>query len=159
MEQHSGTFDDFQNRGQGEREQDFTADKWYNNNRPNYAIDATGATVIPAVTAIDSNLPDGNQNAFTFARAAFDYIRNNIEIHLPSRRPELCWLPAKSGPQCLLDGQGDCDEQTNAFLSLLRVKGIPGWYVFGILFESILHKMGSPRMGIHSTSDVHRLVQ
>ena len=134
LEQHSGTFDDFQNRGQGEREQDFTADKWYNNNRPNYAIDATGATVIAAVTAIDSNLPDGNQNAFTFARAAFDYIRNNIEYYTCPPGDQSCaGLPAKSGPQCLLDGQGDCDEQTNAFLSLLRVKGIPGWYVFGIL--------------------------
>ena len=30
----------------------------------------------------------------------------------------------------------DCDEQTNAFFSLLRTKMIPGWYVFGALTDS-----------------------
>ena len=33
-------------------------------------------------------------------------------------------------------GIGDCDEQTNAFLSILRTKGIPGWYVLGALTDS-----------------------
>tara|TARA_B100000459_G_C8595812_1_gene209724 strand:+ start:206 stop:1639 length:1434 start_codon:yes stop_codon:yes gene_type:complete len=129
LEEHSGTFDDFQNRGNGERESEFTAIRWYDKNRPDYAIDATAANVIAAVSAIDSNLPDGNQNAFTFAKAAFDYIRDNIEYYTDPTSKSA----ALSGPSCLAAGQGDCDEQTNAFLSLLRAKGIPGWYVFGIL--------------------------
>ena len=132
LEQNSGTFDDFENRGGGERVDDFTAIRWYNKNRGdpnNYAIDATGATVIAAVSAIDSNLPDGNQNAFKFAKAAFDYIRENIVYYTDPGSGSV----ALSGPACLAAGQGDCDEQTNAFLSLLRAKGIPGWYVFGIL--------------------------
>ena len=129
LEDNSGTFDDLANRGGGEREDDFTAVRWYNKNRPDYAIDATAANVIAAVSAIDSNLPEDNQNAFTFARAAFDYIRENIEYYTE----EGSGSSALSGPACLAAGQGDCDEQTNAFLSLLRAKGIPGWYVFGIL--------------------------
>ena len=129
LEDNSGTFDDLANRGGGEREDDFTAIRWYNKNRPDYAIDATAANVIAAVSAIDSNLPEDNQNAFTFARAAFDYIRENIEYYTE----EGSGSSALSGPACLAAGQGDCDEQTNAFLSLLRAKGIPGWYVFGIL--------------------------
>jgi len=129
LEQNSGTFDDLENRGGGERVDDFTAIRWYNKNRPDYAIDATGATVIAAVSAIDSNLPENNQNAFKFAKAAFDYIRENIEYYTEPGSGS----PALSGPACLAAGQGDCDEQTNAFLSLLRAKGIPGWYVFGIL--------------------------
>ena len=129
LEENSGTFDDLQNRGSGDRTEEFTAIRWYNKNRPNYAIDATAANVIAAVSTIDSNLPDGNQNAYAFARAAFDYIRENIEYYTdPSSGTS-----ALSGPACLAAGQGDCDEQTNAFLSLLRAKGIPGWYVFGIL--------------------------
>ena len=123
VEENSGTFDDFQNRGDGERTGDFTALRWYNKNRPDHAIDATAANVIAAVSAIDSNLPDGNQNAFTFAKAAFDYIRENIEYYTE----EGAGTAALSGPSCLAAGQGDCDEQTNAFLSLLRAKGIPGW--------------------------------
>ena len=82
-----------------------------------------------AVEAIDSNLPEDNKNAFTFAKAAFDYIRENIDYYTEIGSGKL----PLSGPACLLAEQGDCDEQTNAFLSLLRVKGIPGWYVFGIL--------------------------
>ena len=132
VEEHSGTFDDLQNRGGGERVNDFTATQWYNKERgdpQNYAIDATGATVIAAVSAIDSNLPEDNQNAFKFAKAAFDYIRENIVYYTDPGSGSV----ALSGPACLAAGQGDCDEQTNAFLSLLRAKGIPGWYVFGIL--------------------------
>jgi len=129
VEENSGTFDDFLNRGDGERADDFTALRWYNKNRPDYAIDSTAANVIAAVSAIDSNLPNGNQNAFTFAKAAFDYVRENIEYYTE----EGSGTAALSGPSCLAAGQGDCDEQTNAFLSLLRAKGIPGWYVFGVL--------------------------
>jgi len=134
LEQHSGTFDDLQDRGGGDRTDDFTDLQWYDKNRPDHAIDATAANVIAAVSAIDSNLPDGNQNAFTFARAAFDYIKDNIVYYTcPPGDPSCAGQPALSGPSCLAAGQGDCDEQTNAFLSLLRAKGIPGWYVFGIL--------------------------
>ena len=134
LEQNSGTFDDLENRGGGERVDDFTAIRWYNKNRPDYAIDATGATVIAAVSTIESNLPEGNQNAFKFAKGAFDYVRENIEYFTCPPGDQSCaGLPAKSGPACLAAGEGDCDEQTNAFLSLLRARGIPGWYVFGIL--------------------------
>lgn len=132
LEENSGTFNDLQNRGDAERYNSFSQSQRYNLNRGdpnNYAIDATAANVIAAVYSIDSNLPEGNQNAFTFARAAFDYIRENIQYYTE----EGSGAPALSGPSCLAAGQGDCDEQTNAFLSLLRAKGIPGWYVFGIL--------------------------
>ncbi|GIQ97281.1 MAG: hypothetical protein CM15mP3_03150 [Candidatus Poseidoniales archaeon] len=44
-------------------------------------------------------------------------------------------VEARSGPACLTDGLGDCDDQTNAYLSLLRTKGIPGWYVLGALTD------------------------
>ena len=30
-------------------------------------------------------------------------------------------------------GTGDCDEQTNAYFSILRTRGVPGWYAFGVL--------------------------
>ena len=43
---------------------------------------------------------------------------------------------ARSGEQCLDAGMGDCDEQSNAFMSIMRIKGIPTWYVFGALADS-----------------------
>jgi hypothetical protein len=33
----------------------------------------------------------------------------------------------------LAQGIGDCDEQANAWMSILRVKNIPTWYEFGAL--------------------------
>ena len=35
LEEHSGTYNDFEDRGSGERKDDFTANRWYNKNRPN----------------------------------------------------------------------------------------------------------------------------
>ena len=126
----SGTFADFENRGDGVRDNTFTATKWYNNNRLDqydYAIDGAAADVIAAVASVESNLPEGNDNVYDFVRGVFDYIRDKISYddNAPS--------PSRSGPTCLADKTGDCDEQTNAFLSMLRVRGVPGWYVFGIL--------------------------
>ena len=126
----SGTFADFENRGDGVREDTFTDAKWFNKNRLDqydYAIDGAAANVIAAVASVESNLPEGNDNVYDFVRGVFDYIRDNIQYDddAPS--------PSRSGPSCLGAGIGDCDEQTNAFLSMLRVRGVPGWYVFGVL--------------------------
>ena len=126
----SGTFADFADRGDGIRENTFTAAKWYNKNRIDqydYAIDGAAANVIAAVASVESNLPEGNDNVYDFVRGVFDYIRDKIEYD--NDAPE----PSRSGPSCLGAGTGDCDEQTNAFLSMLRVRGVPGWYVFGVL--------------------------
>ena len=69
------------------------------------------------------------ENAYAFARAAFDYLHKHIPYD--KNAP----VEARSGPACLTDGLGDCDDQTNAYLSLLRTKGIPGWYVLGALTD------------------------
>ena len=126
----SGTFADFANRGDGVREDTFTDAKWYNKNRLDqydYAIDGAAANVIAAVASVESNLPEGNDNVYDFVRGVFDYIRDNIQYDDDAPNP------SRSGPSCLGAGIGDCDEQTNAFLSMLRVRGVPGWYVFGVL--------------------------
>ena len=63
----SGTFADFANRGDGVRENTFTATKWYNKNRLDqydYAVDGAAANVISAVASVESNLPDGNDNVY-----------------------------------------------------------------------------------------------
>jgi len=44
-------------------------------------------------------------------------------------------VQARSGEQCLIAGMGDCDEQSNAFMSIMRVKGVPTWYAFGALTD------------------------
>ena len=48
----------------------------------------------------------------------------------------------------------DCDEQSNAFMSIMRVKGIPTWYVFGALTDPQFNEWEGPRLGLHHDTDV-----
>ena len=130
---NSGTFSDIELRGGGERSQDFSSPYWYDRGTRGgvthgYAINAQEQVVLETAELISSSLPEGLQdNAYAYARATFDYMHKHITYDKNAPNP------ARSGPLCLEESTGDCDEQTNAFLSLLRVKDIPGWYVFGAL--------------------------
>ena len=128
---NSGVFSDLAERDSGQKYIDFGDDLWYNRGSPaGYAINAQAEVILSTVETISAGIPEGLQdNAYAFSRAAFDYLHKNIAYD------KLAPVVARSGPSCLNDGQGDCDEQTNAFLSLLRVKGIPGWFVFGALTD------------------------
>ncbi len=134
----SGSFDDIINRGAGIKAAQFAStDTWYLRTGKDvllgqeYAINAQDAIVISTAESISSSLPEGrSDNAYAFARAAFDYLHLNVAYD--KNAP----VVARSGPACLSANLGDCDEQTNAFFSLLRTKNIPGWYVFGALTDS-----------------------
>ena len=133
---NSGTFSDVEFRGDGEQFRKFTNPTWYDrgtrsNVEHGYAINAQHDTVIETAALISSTLPEGlKENAYAFSRASFDYLHSHVEYDKEAP------LTARSGPQCLIDSLGDCDEQTNAFLSLLRTKNLPGWYVFGALADA-----------------------
>ena len=133
---NSGTFSDVEFRGDGEHFQKFTNPTWYDRGSRNginhsYAINSQHETVIATAALISSSLPEGlKDNAYAFSRASFDYLKENVDYDKEAP------ITARNGPQCLIDKLGDCDEQTNAFLSLLRVVGLPGWYVFGALADT-----------------------
>ena len=136
----SGTFDDISERGGGSKMVQFGAKQWYNRGSmigedgpyQDYAIDAIQFDIVQeTVNTIAADIPDGrSNNAYAFARATFDYLHKNVAYDKEAP------LVARSGPACLTASIGDCDEQTNAFFSILRAKGIPGWYVFGALTDS-----------------------
>ena len=127
----SGDFSDIVDRGGGIKAAQYSSSTWYNEGRFDYAINGQDAVVISTAQTISASLPEGRStNAYAFARATFDYLHQNIlyDKNAP--------VVARSGPACLSAGVGDCDEQTNAFFSILRTKMIPGWYVFGALTDS-----------------------
>ena len=136
----SGTFDNIAERGGGSKLIQFGAKQWYDRgtmigeNGPyqDYAIDAIQFDIVEdTADTIAASIPEGrSDNAYAFARAAFDYLHKNVAYDKDAP------VVARSGPACLAATIGDCDEQTNAFFSLLRTKGIPGWYVFGALTDS-----------------------
>ena len=126
---NSGTFADLASRGNGVRQAQFGGDYWYDRGgSAGYAINAQDDVVTATANAISSSLPEGSsENAYAFSRATFDYLHAYITYDREAP------TPARSGPSCLAALTGDCDEQTNAFFSLLRTRGIPGWYAFGVL--------------------------
>ena len=82
-------------------------------------------------------LPEGNpDNAYGFARATFDYLHEAVSYDREAP------TTARSGPECLAAQTGDCDEQTNAYFSILRTRNIPGWYAFGVLGDPFLSSDG-----------------
>ena len=141
----SGTFSDIAERGYGTKEMQFTSQQWYDRGGVTieddvygyitygWAIDARQAsapTVYQTAASISASLPsDLKDNAYAFARATFDWLNDNVpyDDYAPGT--------ARGGEQCLVAGTGDCDEQSNAFMSIMRVKGIPTWYVFGALTD------------------------
>ena len=138
--QRSGTFSEISERGYGTRDMQFTEEKWYDRGGISvggitytWAIDsrqATAPTVYQTAASISASLPSSlKDNAYAYARATFDWLNDNVpyDTNAPGT--------ARSGEQCLDMGLGDCDEQSNAFMSIMRVKGIPTWYVFGALAD------------------------
>jgi hypothetical protein len=139
----AGTFADIAQRGNGVRQADFGGGLWYDRERNpgvslrNYAINGEDALVMSTADAIASSLPEGSStNAYAFARATFDYLHAYISYDRDAP------VTARSGPQCLAANMGDCDEQTNAFFSILRTRGVPGWYAFGVLGDPFLSSEG-----------------
>jgi hypothetical protein len=134
----SGTFADIAERGSGTRDMDFSSINWYDRNGgstpSNWAIDgrqSTSPTIYQTASSIEANLPAKlKDNVYAYARATFDWLNDNVPYDYNA--PNI----ARSGEQCLEVGLGDCDEQSNAFMSIMRVKGVPTWYVFGALTDS-----------------------
>ena len=136
--ENSGTFDDLTSRGNGVRVSEFGGGKWYNRgSNGGWAINGDDALVMSTADAIAMTLPEGkSDNAYGFARATFDYLHEAVSYDREAP------TTARSGPECLAAQTGDCDEQTNAYFSILRTRNIPGWYAFGVLGDPFLSSDG-----------------
>ena len=132
---NSGTYDDYERLGQLNTMYDqFGAHKqWYDRDQGpgnNWAIDGTHSVVVAYANEIASGLaPEDESDPYAFAHAAFIKIRDEI-AYMPGTNP------ARSGAGCISDARGDCDEQSNAWMSVLRTRNIPAWYEFGPLANS-----------------------
>jgi hypothetical protein len=136
----SGTFEDIENRRFGAYSNDFASSKrWHDRGviegvNHGWAIDgrqSSAPTVYQTAANIMASLPNSLQdNAYAYARATFDWLNTNVPYD--GNAPGT----ARSGEQCLDAGTGDCDEQSNAFMSIMRIQGVPTWYVFGALADS-----------------------
>lgn len=138
---NSGGFDDLSRPGWIRSTTDYIGEEhqWYDRNAggsvSNWAIDGDHHLVISTADNIIASLPTSEQNnIYAFAHAAFIHVRDTIQYGPGSP------YPPRSGPTCLAQGIGDCDEQSNAWMSLLRTRDIPTWYEFGAL-TSMAHEV------------------
>ena len=126
----SGTFADLDSTGIAHYTNSFgDQSKFYDRSGDgsDYAIDSESPIVTEIADMIHSSLPPEDQdNVFAFSHAAFIWVRDNIQY---SEGLAL----ARSGPDCIQSQKGDCDEQSNAWMSIVRTKRVSTWYEMGIL--------------------------
>jgi len=130
---NSGTFDNIRERGDGAAWDDFGKhSQWYySSERSEYLINGDHPLIQKTALDIMATLPESlSDNTYAFARASFDFLVEKITYN------DQAELHPVSGPTCIESGTGDCDEVSNAFMSLMRVKQIPTWYEFGILLNT-----------------------
>ncbi|MEE3083737.1 MAG: transglutaminase-like domain-containing protein [Candidatus Thermoplasmatota archaeon] len=134
---NSGTFDDISERSgylATMHSQVGSHKKWYDRDSgagTNWAINGENSVIDALAREIRGSLSASEQdNVHAFTRAAFTHVYNEIVYAqgMPGN--------ARSGPQCIADGRGDCDEQSNAWMSLLRVYEISAWYEFGPMSDA-----------------------
>ena len=129
---NSGTFLDIQSRAGGTYWTDFGKNSqwYYSTHRNEYLINGNDPLIQLTALDISASLPgELSDNAYAFARAAFDFLVEKITYN-----PNADINPI-SGSECIETSTGDCDEVSNAWMSLMRVKEIPTWYEFGILLN------------------------
>ena len=128
---NAGSFDDLHTGGITPLSEHFGDSKtWYDPSTGGIsmaAIDGSDPLVISLADEITASLPpEQSNNTYAYSHAAFIWVRDNVEYVVGL-------TPPRNGPTCISEKNGDCDEQSNAWMSLLRVKGVPTWYEFGIL--------------------------
>ncbi|MED5486962.1 MAG: transglutaminase-like domain-containing protein [Candidatus Thermoplasmatota archaeon] len=136
---NAGVYGDYQDSSRGHLNTMFDqigdVSQWYDRDpgpNANWAIDGEHPIVVQLADEIESSLNEENKNSpYAFAHAAFTKIRDSIVYELDTDGGT-----ARSGPQCISDQRGDCDEQSNAWMSLLRTRGIPAWYEFGPMTDT-----------------------
>ncbi len=132
--ENSGDFSDLYRQGWVKSTTELIGEQhqWYDRNpsggNRDWAIDGDHPLVTATADNILASLPSTQQdNIYAFAHAAFIHVRDNVQYG------QGLAYPPRSGPTCLAQQIGDCDEQANAWMSIMRTKNIPTWYEFGAL--------------------------
>ena len=128
--ENAGSYADLERNGRMGSMKDAFGDviRWYDRDSgggTDWAIDGLAPNVVELANEIEASLSaDQLDSPFAFAHAAFIEIRDSVTYSQGLS-------PARSGSACIAEGRGDCDEQSNAWMSLLRTRDIPAWYEFG----------------------------
>ena len=86
----------------------------------------------PNITALSKQINGNEQNVYVILKNTYDWVTKNIAYPgSPSSG-----LP-QSSLETLQSRTGDCDDQSNLFLGLVRAAGVPGWLQLGALYDTV----------------------
>lgn len=90
----------------------------------------------PNITALSKQINGNEQNVYIILKNTYDWVTKNIAYPGSPTPGE-----PKSSLETLRSGVGDCDDQSNLFLGLVRAAGVPGWLQLGALYNSASGQM------------------
>jgi hypothetical protein len=97
-----------------------------------WKIMATNSSIVALSKQINGN----EQNVYTILKSTYDWVTNNIAYPGTPVPGE-----PKTSYETLQTKVGDCDDQSNLFLGLIRAAGVPGWLQLGALYDSQSNQM------------------
>ncbi len=97
----------------------------------------------PAIQALSSRLPDGD---LPYAKAAFDFVRDEITHSADAADPRVTWRAS----DVLEQGTGLCYAKCHLYVALLRLAGIPSGFCYQRLTDGdgfVLHGLAAVQIG------------
>ena len=84
----------------------------------------------PSIVALSKQINGNEQNVYTILKNTYDWVTANIVYPGSPESGE-----PKSSLETLQTRVGDCDDQSNLYLGLIRAAGVPGWLQLGALYD------------------------
>jgi hypothetical protein len=90
----------------------------------------------PNITALSKQINGNETNVYTILKSTYDWVTKNIDYPGSPVSGE-----PKTSLETLQSRVGDCDDQSNLFLGLIRAAGVPGWLQLGALYDRSTNQM------------------
>jgi hypothetical protein len=84
-----------------------------------------------SIKALSKQINGNEQNVYNILKSTYDWVTKNIAYPGSPSPGE-----PKTSVETLQTRVGDCDDQSNLFLGLIRAAGVPGWLQLGALYNS-----------------------
>lgn len=90
----------------------------------------------PSIVALSKQINGNETDVYTILRSTYDWVTDNIAYPGSPVPGE-----PKTSVETLQTRVGDCDDQSNLYLGLIRAAGVPGWLQLGALYDRSANQM------------------
>ena len=84
----------------------------------------------PAIVALSKQINGNEKNVYTILKSTYDWVTKNIAYPGSPQAGD-----PQSSVETLQSRVGDCDDQSNLYMGLIRAAGVPGWLQLGALYD------------------------